>query len=238
MRRMILLSMLLALAPFLAAEAVSTGTGVNSATVLSSTLAETVIQYEIGKYEKLEQEIDGATWYQISLAKEGRLLKLGYPDLPVFNRSIIIDPTARMRLELLDAQYQDFPVAVAPSKGVITRDIDPDTVPYSFGDVYQRDGFYPQNVAELSEPYIMRDFRGIVVQTTPFAYNPKTKTLRVYTSYKVRVYASGQDTVNTLTTGRSSISRDFVSLYENRFLNWDSFRYTPVDDSFGKLLVI
>ncbi|HPH61535.1 MAG TPA: C25 family peptidase propeptide domain-containing protein, partial [Candidatus Syntrophosphaera sp.] len=114
---MILLSMLLALAPFLAAEAVSTGTGVNSATVLSSTLAETVIQYEIGKYEKLEQEIDGATWYQISLAKEGRLLKLGYPDLPVFNRSIIIDGQARMKAEVYDLEYIDTELPVAPSKG-------------------------------------------------------------------------------------------------------------------------
>jgi len=230
------LSMLLVFG--LAAETTTLGGGSNSVTVLSSSGSETVLQYQIGRFEQTRVQIGGEDWYHINLPKEGITQDKGAPQLPVFNRSIIIDPTARMRLELLDAQYQDFPVAVAPSKGVITRDIDPDTVPYSFGDVYQRDGFYPQNVAELSEPYIMRDFRGIVVQTTPFAYNPKTKTLRVYTSYKVRVYASGQDTVNTLTTGRSSISRDFVSLYENRFLNWDSFRYTPVDDSFGKLLVI
>ncbi|MCB5285046.1 MAG: C25 family cysteine peptidase [Candidatus Cloacimonetes bacterium] len=230
------LSMLLVFG--LAAETTTLGGGSNSVTVLSSSGSETVLQYQIGRFEQTRVQIGGEDWYHINLPKEGITQDKGAPQLPVFNRSIIIDPTARMRLELSDVQYQDFPVAVAPSKGVITRDIDPATVPYSFGDVYQRDEFYPQNVAELSEPYIMRDFRGIVVQTTPFAYNPKTKTLRVYTSYKVRVYASGQDTVNTLTTDRSSISRDFVSLYENRFLNWDSFRYTPVDDSFGKLLVI
>jgi len=230
--------MLLALAPFLAAEAVSTGTGVNSATVLSSTLAETVIQYEIGKYEKLEQEIDGATWYQISLAKEGRLLKLGYPDLPVFNRSIIIDGKARMKAEVYDLEYIDTELPVAPSKGSFTRDIDPASVPWTFGEIYASEGFWPAEVATLSEPYIMRDFRGSVVQVAPFAYNPNTRVLRQYTSFKVRVFAEGLDTVNTLTRAPVDISREFVDVYANHFLNWGPDRYTSVSETIGYLMII
>lgn len=84
----------------------------------------------------------------------------------------------------------------------------------------------------------MRDYRGIVVRTVPFAYNPVTRTLRAYTSFKVRVYAEGLDTVNVLTRSREAISREFMGVYENHFLNWDDSRYTSVSDTFGKILII
>ena len=237
-RLVVFLALLTLLVCTAAAETVTLGSGVNSVTVMSSSATETVLQYRIGSFEKIPVNIDGSEWYHILMPKEGISQEKGYPQLPVFNRSIIIDNNALMALDIYDLEYQDIELPVAPSKGVITRNIDPATIPYVFDEVYSRNAFYPATPAELSDPYIMRDFRGIVVKTTPFAYNPATRTLRVYTAYKIRVHAAGVDTLNTLDRSRTSISRDFVSLYENRFINWNSFRYTPVDDSFGKLLVI
>jgi agmatine/peptidylarginine deiminase len=239
MKRLVLfLALLTLLVCTAAAETVTLSSGANSVTVMSSSATETVLQYRIGSFEKIPVNIDGSEWYHILMPKEGVSQEKGYPQLPVFNRSIIIDNNALMALDVYDLEYQDIELPVAPSKGVITRNIDPATIPYVFDEVYNKNAFYPATPAELSDPYIMRDFRGIVVKTTPFAYNPATRTLRVYTAFKIRVHAAGIDTLNTLNRSRTSISRDFVSLYENRFINWDSFRYTPVDDSFGKLLVI
>jgi hypothetical protein len=222
----------------LAAETVMAGSGENCVRVISSTAEETILEYCVGSFEKNPVRIGNEDWYQISLPKEGITLLEGYPELPVLNRSLIIPDQARMKLEILGSSYQDFPLPVAPSKGNLLRSVDPASVPYGFGDVYQRDAFYPAELATLSEPYILSDLRGITVRTIPFAYNPVTRTLRVYTSYRIRVYADGTDSVNTLTRQRSEISRAFVQVYENQFLNWPSWRYTPVDDSFGKLLVI
>lgn len=143
-----------------------------------------------------------------------------------------------MSLEIYDLHWEDIELAIAPSKGIITRDQTPDLITYTFSDTYTRDEFYPHSIASLSEPYILREFRGITIQTTPFAYNPISGILRVYTAYKVRVSASGTDYRNLLSGERSFVSRDFLPIYENHFLNWDSDRYTPVSDSFGKLLVI
>ncbi|MFO8144576.1 MAG: C25 family cysteine peptidase [Candidatus Syntrophosphaera sp.] len=238
MRRLILIPLLLALLPLFAAETVQIGNGVNSAEVISSTASETVVQFNLGEYEKTKVEIDGEEWFQVSLRKEGKLLEAGFPELPVMNRSIIIDDQALMKLEVYDLEFEEIELPIAPSKGDLTRNIDPATVPYTFDRMYERDEFYPDQVATLSEPYIMRDYRGIVVKTAPFAYNPVTRTLRIYTSYKVRVYAEGMDTVNVLTRSRDEISREFMGIYENHFLNWDDSRYTSVSDSFGKLLII
>ncbi len=238
MKRLIIMMSLLLAIFALTAQVITTGSGTNSVTVLSSSASETVLQYQIGNFEQKPVTIAQKEWFHVTLPKEGITQEKGFPQLPVFNRSIIIDDSSLMKVELFDVKYQDYNVPVAPSKGVLTRDVNPASVPYSFGDAYEKDEFWPRNVAQLSEPYILRDYRGIVVQTNPFAYNPVTQTLRVYTSFKVRVYSSGTDHVNTITRSRDSISRDFISIYENQFLNWDSHRYTPVSDSFGKLLVI
>ncbi|MDP3115450.1 MAG: C25 family cysteine peptidase [Candidatus Cloacimonadaceae bacterium] len=210
----------------------------NSINVVSSGENETILQYRISHFDRERVTIGGKEWFHINLPGEGISQDKGFPQLPVFNRSIIIGNSALMKLDVYDVEYTDIEMPIAPSKGVITRDIDPATVPYTFGKVYSGEEFYPAKIASLSEPYIMRDFRGITVQTAPFAYNPQTRTLRVFTSYKIRVFADGIDMLNTLSTARTSISRAFLPIYENHFINYQSYRYVPVNDSFGKLLVV
>jgi len=239
MKKMVILSGLFLLLSFsLSAELLAEGNSNNSITLLIDNDNETILEYRISEFEKNKITIEGEDWYQIRLPKEGITQDKGFPELPVLNRSIIIPDQALMAIEVFDIEFKDYPIKVAPSKGVITRDIDPAKVPYTFGNVYQEPFYYPNTIANLSEPYILRDFRGITVLTNPCAYNPVTGILRVYTYFKVRVYNKGTDSVNTFNRSRISISRSFYTLYENHFLNWNSYRYTPVDDSYGKLLVI
>ncbi len=226
------------LAAVLAAEPVRLSDGDNTVSVLSSTPTETILQFNVSHFEKTAVQIAGNTWYHVTLPSEGISQELGAPELPVCNRSVIIPDQSLMRIEVLDVQFHDLELPVAPSRGIITRDQDPASIPYTFGAAYTSDSFIPANIADLSEPYILRDFRGITLQTSPLAYNPANKTLRVYTSYKVRIYSAGLDSRNTLNLPRGAISRDFSPLYENHFANWYSYRYTPVSDAFGKLLVI
>ena len=239
MKKLVILSGLFLLLSFsLSAELLAEGNSNNSITLLIDNDNETILEYRISEFEKNKITIEGEDWYQIRLPKEGITQDKGFPELPVLNRSIIIPDQALMAIEVFDIEFKDYAIKVAPSKGVITRDIDPAKVPYTFGNVYQEPFYYPNTIANLSEPYILRDFRGITVLTNPFAYNPVTGILRVYTYFKVRVYNKGTDRINTFNRSRISISRSFYTLYENHFLNWNSYRYTPVDDSYGKLLVI
>ncbi|HOV17076.1 MAG TPA: C25 family cysteine peptidase [Candidatus Cloacimonadota bacterium] len=223
---------------FLFAETVSMGNGSNSVSIISSSETETILQYQISNFVKNKVALNDETWYQVSLPHEGITLDKGFPELPVFNRSICISGTAKMNLEVYDVLYRDFQLPIVPSKGNLTRNINPETVPYVFGEIYQQNEFYPAQIAQLSEPYILREVRGITIRTNPMAYNPVTKTLRVYTAYKIRVFADGLDYRNLLTKPISRITNDFVPIYQNHFLNWQNSRYTSVSDTFGKLLVI
>ena len=238
MKRVFLILSVMLCAGILSAQAALVSGGKNSIEVLYSNAEETVLQYKIGDFERRAIEIEGKSWYHIALPKEGHSQERGMPELPVLNRSIIIDNNAHIRLEVYDIEYTDLRLPVAPSKGIIYRDTNPDTVPYTFDAIYQESSFYPSEIATLSEPYILRDFRGITIKTNPFAYRGDTQSLRVYSAYKIRVFNSGTDTINILPARRSEISRAFSPLYENHFLNWQSQRYTSVNDSFGKLLVV
>lgn len=219
------------------AETVRLADGANRAEILSSSATEIHISYTITNFEKIPFEIGGKEWFTLRLPHEGLLLSAGNPELPVLNRSVIIDDQALMKLEVYDLQYEDISLPIAPSKGNLMRNVEPADIPFQFGEIYQRDEFYPSQVAELSEPYILRDYRGITVKTNPLAYNPNTQTLRIYKSYKVRLYADGTDTINTISTPRIELARAFVPIYENHFLNWADNRYTPISDSFGKIVV-
>jgi hypothetical protein len=109
---------------------------------------------------------------------------------------------------------------VAPSKGNLTRDIDPDSVPYTFADFYQSTGSYPLETAYLTEPFILRDYRGITVRFQPFVYYPATGTLRVYTKMVLSVSSNGTDLTNAITTPKSTYSRYFEEIYQNMFFEF------------------
>ena len=152
MKRFILFFTLLLACAALTAETVRLGAAGNFVNVFSSTDNETVLEFGISSFEKTAVQIAGATWYHVTLPGEGITQDAGFPQLPVFNRSVAIPAQALMRIQILDAQYKDIELPIAPSKGIITRDQDPDSIPYTFGDIYKSKGFYPARIAELSEP--------------------------------------------------------------------------------------
>ena len=179
----------------------------------------------------------------ISMPKAVSTAHAGEPDLPMTGIPVLIGDQARMSIRVLDAQYMDFEgIDVAPSKGDFPRTIDPATVPYTYGECYSQDAFFPASNVGLYEPYIVRDFRGQNMVVYPYAYNPVTRTLRVYYDMTVEMYKVDDNGVNTMETRRSNtikMSQDFKSLYQRHFINYEAAmnRYTPLDEE-GDLLII
>ncbi len=210
-------------------------------TVEQSNSSRTVLRFDVGAFEQTPLEINGEMYQQVSIDREGILLYKGEPQLPRLSRSIIIPDDAQMHVKVIDAEYVDYEnVPVAPSKGGFTRDIDPESIPYTFGSVYEKDEFYPAELANIRDPFIMRDYRGLVVDVNAFQYNPSTKTLRVYTSVTVEVYADGPAKINAFNSDVSAktLTPDFDLVYERRFVNYaDQSKYTSIGEA-GDLLII
>lgn len=196
-----------------------------------------IIQVDLGAFEQSPVRIDGQTYTQLRLGKESPIKTKGAPELPTVCRSVVIPPDAQMDVRVLDATYDEYAgIKVTPSKGFLPRTVDPAEVPYTFGQAYAADAFYPGELASLREPYILRDVRGVVIDVYPFQYNPVTETLRVYTSLTVEVYRTGTGGPNVLVPRDRALSKAFHEIYKHHFLNYGT-RYDPLDEE-GELLVI
>ena len=179
----------------------------------------------------------------ISMPKAVSTAKAGEPNVPMTGIPAIIGDQARMNIRVLDAQYMDFEgIEVAPSKGDFPRTVDPATVPYTYGECYSQDAFFPATNVGLYEPYIVRDFRGQNMVVYPYAYNPATKTLRVYYNMTVEMYKVSNVGMNVMPTRRSNTIKmdpDFKSVYQRHFVNYEAAmnRYTALNEE-GDLLII
>jgi len=195
------------------------------------------LEFTLGSFYREPVTINGEQWYNLKLKKEGITLEKGLPQVPVLARSLIIPSTAAMHLNITKSEFVDLVMPVAPSKGNLTRDIDPATIPYTFADFYQSGESYPAEIAYLTEPFILRDYRGITVRLQPFVYYPATSTLRIYTKINLSVQAQGTDFNNALLTPKSSYSSYFESVYRDMFINFSSAKYPSLNEE-GRILVI
>lgn len=199
----------------------------------------TSIHYSINDFSLTPVDIDNKQYVTVSIHSEPTSLIAGTPALPSIARSIIIPSQATMALHVTAASYEDYEnILVAPSKGNLLRTVNPEDVPYEFGAIYNQDTWYPSTLAQLEEPYYLRDFQGQVVRIFPFQYNPVQGILRFYHDITVEVAPSNKITSNSLNQQAvTTIDSDFLTIYQNHFINYNAAKYDPVSEQ-GNMLVI
>ena len=168
-------------------------------------------------------------------------MEKGMPDIPYYTTSIVIPDQGKVISEITATNYITINnVSIAPNKGVIKRNSNPDTVPYIYGDCYTTDSFVPSIQAENGEAFLIRDVRGTTVKFYPFSYNPVQKTLKVYTEISVKLSYTDIPDENEVTKSIAKIS-EFNEIYNRMFLNYRTkqTRYTPINEPApGRMLII
>ena len=168
------------------------------------------------------------------------ILERGAPEMPRMARSIIIPDLANMELSIISSEFIDIPMEnIEPSKGNLTRDVDPTTIPYTYGKPYETNEFYPSEIAFLRDPYILRSLRGQTIVYQPIQYNPIERMLRVYTSIEISIQQNGQSQINPLTRRPfNGGSREFENMYKDHFINYNTDERYDVLSEQGPMLVI
>ena len=232
---LLFVSLLLGAGPVVAAEAVRVA-------VVEDDGRHIVLDFELLDYRLDPVAIDGRDFVAPMIPGEGVSLAEGAPALPLVARSVIIPGGPEWQARVLASSYHEIRAAVAPSKGNLSRRIDPATVPYRFGDVYGQAGFYPGVEAVPQAPYVLRDYTGLAVHLHPFQYDPATETLRVIDRMTVELAPAAPIPV-AAGAGNApprALVRAFDTLYRAHFLNYPihgASRY-PVLDEDGEILVI
>ncbi len=207
--------------------------------VLSKSKAETVLRLSLTGADKYAVTTPNGEAFSISFPEGTPLLQAGKPDLAKFATAFMIPESGNMAVEILESEFQDFPnVEVAPSKGDLKRNIDPATLPYKYGETYQQDAFFPGQLADLQQPFIMRDLRGQALWIYPVQYNPLQKVLRVYTNITLRVHHVGGSGENEFVASSRNRSHAFEQIYQKAFLNFDKGSLPRSAPDPEKMLVI
>lgn len=198
-----------------------------------------LLECTVAGFEQEELSINGALWSRLRLPGEAWLLEAGAPELPILARSVLIPDQGGVEMTVLSRETRSFEMQVAPSKGNLTRNMDPATVPWTFGPAYEA-AVWPGRDAKLRDPYILRDFRGQTVVFQPFQVLPATGEVEVCTRMIVELSWTGEAGENELSrrSQPASVDAEFAGLYRERFLNYDSGnRYTPLEEA-GSMLII
>lgn len=211
--------------------------------LISCSEQETTVSFALQGFFREAVNTPNGPQYRITVPKMASMLEEAAPDLPLFAIPILIGDFDEMKIEVKEAEYQEFQMMeIVPSKGNFSREIDPETVPFRYGEAYSQNRFFPDFQAQLDQPYILRDCRGQNILVYPFAYNPMAKTLRVYTHLTLmmkKVGDMGDNPKIARKKGATKLSPETQEMYRHRFINYqeESAKYTFIPDE-GELLVI
>ncbi len=211
-----------------------------SAELVSSDISTSVIHFKLDGFFLNPVKTSRGNAFTISLGNSTPLLDKNAPDLTKMTASVIIPDMAMMEIEEMSSSWVEYTdIEIAPSKGNLTRDIDPASVAYEYGRPYNENKFYPASVSGLRDPFILRDYRGQTVIAYPFRYNPVTKVLRVYTDITLKLKVANSSGYNILSRNQvpTHVDPDFGQAYSRVFLNTTSNDYTPLND-YGRMLII
>lgn len=211
--------------------------------LLESNIQQTSIQFSVEGYFEHAVRTPRGTEMILSLENGVNITEAGMPDLPKLYTSIVIPDLYEMDVKVISYKYEEYNnIAIAPSKGHFTRDIRPGDVPFVYGEAYNEDAFWPGELAQLEDPFIMRNFRGQTVTIYPFQYNPVSQTLRVYTDIVVEITSTNEPGKNALVRKRDEINieKDFGFIYNRFFLNMEAAdkNYQVLEGEEGSMLII
>ncbi len=169
-------------------------------------------------------------------------MKKGYPQVPRIAKSVIIPNDKKMKVRIIEEDVIRLEAPpIIPSKGNILRSVSPDAVPYTFSDFYSSGGVFPGELVSLSEPFIIRDFRGITVYVNPIRYDARNGELIVLRKLVVEIYSEGLALSNIKKSlDKEPSSAAFANLYEDFFVNYSErkLRYDTLEENADRMIII
>jgi hypothetical protein len=196
-----------------------TGSPKAVANVVSDTSTETVINFSLDGFAREKETEGGVTYDRVILRERGTTEKIGLPELPAINETVMIPGDRKVSVDIV--RWDEVTLSgynVWPFQTPAT-DVDYQ-LPFVRDDKYYASGSsYPTTKVELGTPAIFRDIRVIPLRIYPFRWNPATGELKVAKKIAVKLNYYGQDTVNTLrVTGYRD--PDFEPLYRAGVINY------------------
>lgn len=199
--------------------------------------------FELGAWRLRNVVSDGQSYQTIDMNATGLTERKGWAELPYVNACLQLGAQTQATARIVECDYDEIDLQhpLLPSRGVIYRSQNPDTIPYRIAPESMLSSQYPETAYELGEPFTFRNERGINLRIYPFCYNAKQQKLRIYRRIVVEIaQRTSTAAVNPLKHANAATAQN-VGMYKSMFLNYTNAsksRALPVNREYGDILVI
>ena len=163
---------------------------------------------------------DGVDYSQVTVPGCAPHLEAGAPELPILAQALRLPAEGTPSLEIIAMQWQTVSVVrPVPSRGPLSREIDPSQVPLVCGEEYEQGGVWPAEVAELGRPFLVRDRRGVALRIHPVRWNADRGELEALVSLRARVTVRGQGGINVVVKPLAAAGPAFDPIFRTLFKN-------------------
>jgi hypothetical protein len=191
-----------------------------------------------------ETNIAGQTY--LTLSGEGYTFTdlVGAPALPVLRKMIEVPLGAEVNLELLEAKTQTVSLTalglhgtIAPIQPSQPKCGEPTPAALSSAELYDN-GYYPAEHLSITDDFIMRGHRIVVVEIRPVRYNASLAELEVTSEMILRLNLSGGNMALTLSEADRLNSAPFNRILHPVVLNYNQGRPVAVPNTAEHILII
>jgi len=143
---------------------------------------------------EVEHEViheDNQSFDNYFITDEGFTYELGRPILPAVTRIVIVPPDAGLELVVQSGTprtvHADNPPQICTDESLETTFVD---------DTPSLNGIYPSEVAEMSEPFVVRGVRMVRVTTYPVRYDPESNAYLHYDHIETEIRFTNEAPIN------------------------------------------
>ena len=186
---------------------------------LTSNQFETVIDINLSGFELNTEVVDGISYAILTLPGEaGSTSDIGFPQLPKICRTIGIPDRAQVTVSVIESEYKTFENILVYPFQTPTTDENENSSFIINQKAYEQDQFSPISNAAYARQAQWRQLYLANIEVVPFAYNPKSKELRVYNHLKVKVsYSDGNWERKTIEPWLARIYKKSIANYNDLY---------------------
>ncbi len=184
--------------------------------------ATTEVTVTIPGLDLARRTVDGSTYDVVTIPTCAPRLTAGEPELPLLARALRLPDAGTPELTIVSAEWSRLDgILPIPSRGPLSRAVDPATVPLTRGAAYAADAIWPADVASLGRPFLVRNQRGVALRLNPVRWHAGRGQMEALVSLTLQVAVRGSGGVNTVVAPTGAAHRTFDPLYRSLFAGQD-----------------
>lgn len=192
--------------------------------------ASITVSFETHGYWSRTVDTEEQQFRQVQLPRAELHEREGYPELPVLTVNLVVPAGTTGVIPREDSIETVWTASeeILPSRGAI-RNVDDTLKPYRTGPFYETGDVFPEQMIEVSPPYVFRNLRGVTVRISPFQFDRRGR-LRVARRLSIRLNMNGGESwlLEAAEGGdRLPLNAEFVPIYRSTFQNFDEIPTLP-----------